>query len=314
MKLYYIGIFDDNEPQHGLRRALSTFGVYIEDSWPQGIIKMGKPAFWRYVQGRAAALKPDVIFFQLQTPDTLPIEILKKLPGFKINWTGDVRHPLPNWYIDSGKYFDLTLFSNYTDVKDARKKHIAADYLQTSADEHWYNANGPKHLKGPAIIYMGNHYPGSFPLSRLRYDMCKRLKDVYGTHFGIYGANMDELGAVNTMFNHQYCAALYRNSKIAINLSHYNYERYSSDRMYRIMLTGAFCLSHHYKAIEKDFEPGVHLDTWKTLDELQNKIEYYLGHEKERQKIAAAGLKHILKFHTWAYRMKELKELIKKYT
>jgi spore maturation protein CgeB len=84
-------------------------------------------------------------------------------------------------------------------------------------------------------------------------------------------------------------AAHYRGAKIAINISHFNYDQYSSDRLVRILGTGTMCLSKYFINAEKRFEDGKHLRFWNTFEELENLIKYYLENEEERKHIAKRG-------------------------
>lgn len=82
-------------------------------------------------------------------------------------------------------------------------------------------------------------------------------------------------------------AALYRQSKICLNI-HVEHAKGMNPRTFEIMAAGAFELID-----ERDFYdsvvPGEHLDTFSDADELIKKCEYYLTHNDEREKIAAAG-------------------------
>lgn len=313
MKIYYIGHWSKQEPLVWFRKAFASLGEYIEDNWAEASEKYGTAAYNAHILNRANHFQPDVVFCHIMTEGILYHSTIKSLQAFTINWTGDVRHPLPRFYTDSGKHFNLTLFTNLTDVKEARRHKITADYWQVFADASVYKPHGPQNKKWD-IAFMGNNYAGTFPLGPLRLRLATELRKAFGESFGLFGTGYKDEQAVSTMYNHAECAAIYRGCKIAINLSHYNYGRYSSDRIFRIMNTGAFCLTHHYKDIEEDFIPGVHLDTWHTIPELEEKTRYYLSHDKQRQKIADAGLRHIQKNHSADKRMKELKVLIKQYS
>ena len=105
----------------------------------------------------------------------------------------------------------------------------------------------------------------------------------------------------------------YRQCKIAINLSHFNYNRYSSDRLFRILGSGAFCLTHYYPEIEKDFELGKELVTFYDLDDLVAKINYYLWHMEQRQAIAKAGCTKAQNNFTWHHFAKNLQTISNKW-
>ena len=87
-------------------------------------------------------------------------------------------------------------------------------------------------------------------------------------------------------------------------------ERYSSDRIFRAMGSGAFYLAHYYPGIEKDFTIGEHLDVWHDIDELEEKIAHYLTRPEEAAKIAFNGMELVHTKHTWLDRIYWLQEII----
>ena len=76
-----------------------------------------------------------------------------------------------------------------------------------------------------------------------------------------------------------------------------------SARLYRVMAAGGFYLTTHTKDIEKEFVPGVHLDTFKTEEEMIEKVIYYLNNEEARIKIAKAGQELVLAKHQFIHRI-----------
>lgn len=258
--------------------------------------------------------QPDIVFMHLQSGEVLNIETIKKMSESSkvLNWTGDVRHPLPSHFIEIGRYIDSTLFTNINDVDTCKQNGVKADYLQVGFDSNHFNPLGKfdnTNNKYPEIIFMGSNYGESaFPLSSLRYQMVHRLKQEFGNRFGVYGNGWSGLESGNiTSYEEEGLA--YRSCKIAINLSHFAYKRYSSDRMYRILGSGALCLSHHYPDIEMDFEIGKDLVVWENIEDLVSKIKKYLLCESDRGMIALNGcLKARTKF-TWHHFAENLKEL-----
>jgi len=59
--------------------------------------------------------------------------------------------------------------------------------------------------------------------------------------------------------------------------------------------------------MENDFIVGIDLDVFTDVDELRNKIQYYLEHEDERLKIAEHGYQTVQKFDriNWAKKIIE---------
>jgi spore maturation protein CgeB len=136
---------------------------------------------------------------------------------------------------------------------------------------------------------MGNNNHYQFPITDFRKQMVDALYQSFGADFGVFGIGWQRSDG-NFMGNQPDEAAVYRGSKIAINCSHFDLERYSSDRILRIMGTGVFCLSKHFPGYEKDYENKKHLVIWNTIDDLLLQCHYYLKHEEERKTIAGNGL------------------------
>jgi spore maturation protein CgeB len=58
------------------------------------------------------------------------------------------------------------------------------------------------------------------------------------------------------------------------------------------------------------FTVGEHLVTYRDLDHLRELVRYYLDHDDERQRIAAAGQAHVYAHHTYDQRMARLLALL----
>lgn len=66
-------------------------------------------------------------------------------------------------------------------------------------------------------------------------------------------------------------------------------DRYLNERVTTCMASGGFLLTDRVAGIESFFGDGQHLALWGSLDELKDKVQYYLAHAPERVRIAAAG-------------------------
>ena len=51
---------------------------------------------------------------------------------------------------------------------------------------------------------------------------------------------------------------------------------------------------------------GKEIETYQSTEELVDKIDYYLAHDIEREKIARKGYERYLKQYTWEARVKEM--------
>lgn len=230
---------------------------------------------------------PDCVFMQIQQANMINLGLIEYMSkrSVLINWSGDVREPLPEWYFDFDKYC-TTCFSNMRDVD-----LIKGEYLQIGIDPEIYNPQQYKLVND--LVFMGNN-SNRFPLSAYRLQTIEFLRKRYDIK--VFGGWP---GANGNLMNLPYEEAkYYGSSKIALSISHFDIGRYFSDRLIRAMGCGCFTLSHHYRDIELDFKVGKHLETFKTYEELTEKIDYYLQNDEARNKIALAGCKHVHKNFT----------------
>ena len=251
--------------------------------------------------------KPSIVFCQLQAGGIIDIEVIKTMrynKAYVINWTGDARRPIPSWYKEYAPFFDITLFSNETDVQEMRSLGFRSAFWNIGFETKLYDPLATAYLNHD-IVFMGNNYPGAFPLSPLRSDMVNKLKTEFGSSFHVFGNGW---GTTSTTEIQE--STIYRGSKMAISLSHYDLERYFSDRMLRIMGCSTLCLTKWYPGIEKDFTDGVDVVVWRDVPELIAKIHYYLKNPKERFIIARGGFLRVTLEHTWRTRIGQLQDII----
>lgn len=265
------------------------------------------------IMRRFNKIRPDVVFMQIQKAGVINLDTARKMTAksYTINWTGDVRFPFPEWFFDLGKEISLSLFSNMFDVRLMKEKGINADFLQVGFDPVIFHPFGEV-APTPKIIFMGSNYLNnqSFPLSRLRCEMVTALRAQFGGHFKVFGSGWENIIPDAEFLDLHQEAQAYRSCDIAISLSHFDYGRYSSDRIFRLMGSGAFCLSHQYKEVEKDFIINEHIATWSNISELIEKINYYLVNIYERELIRMNGCKYVREECNWDKRMLELRNLI----
>ena len=253
----------------------------------------------------AKAFKPDIIFMQIQAPNIIQIETVKAMKetgAWICNWNGDIRNETPGWMIQMAPFVDKTLFSNMRDVRNVEN----GGYLEIGYDPEIYTPDG-EIGNCKEISFFGNNYGGDkFPLSRLRIEMNTMLNKHFGNRYGVYGNNWFNVAG---NYNHSQAeeAKAYRATKIAINLSHYDEDSYSSDRIYRILGSGAFCLCKAYP--NRPFIDHVHVRTWNSLYDLMVLLRYYLDdHKEERDLIAKQGNEFVKKNYTFDSMVKNIIE------
>ena len=249
---------------------------------------------------------PDIVFLQTQANKTELLPMVEEMAqtSVVINWCGDVRDSMPEWYREFDKYC-VTCFSNMRDVRE-----IGGEYLQIGIDPEIYHSK--KQEKEFDIVFMANRSM-SFPLSPYRVQTVDFLRKEYGDRFKLFGNWPGADG--NLMGNQDEEADIYRKSKIGISVSHYNIDRYFSDRLLRIMANGCFALSHNYSGIESDFKVGEHLETFDNFEELKQKIDRFLSIVSggERELIAKKGCRHVHRRFTTKNMVKDVIRIYGKY-
>jgi len=79
-------------------------------------------------------------------------------------------------------------------------------------------------------------------------------------------------------------------------------------RVFEALSTGSLLLTNNLDENGQGelFEQGKHLVIYHDETDLIDKIKYYLKHEKEREKLAETGMRHVHKYHTYRHRMEAI--------
>lgn len=98
--------------------------------------------------------------------------------------------------------------------------------------------------------------------------------------------------------------------KISIN-THGDFMRYGGNmRLFESAALGAFQIVDDRPGVHEWFRDGEHLVTFSDHDDLREKVRYYLAHEAERQRIAAAARAHVLAEHRYDQRLARVEALL----
>ncbi|RKV96737.1 MAG: glycosyltransferase family 1 protein [Candidatus Saccharimonas sp.] len=150
------------------------------------------------------------------------------------------------------------------------------------------------------IIFTGSvHYHPEYPY---RQHLINFLKLKYGDKFLHIGSG-GEIGQLRGLELNQ----AYRNAKIAVGDTlclGFTYPYYFSDRLFEQPGRGAFQIFPDIKGVEDMYEDGKEIVLYRhgDLDDLGEKIDYYLEHEQEREEIRQNGFNRTKKEHTYTNR------------
>jgi spore maturation protein CgeB len=96
---------------------------------------------------------------------------------------------------------------------------------------------------------------------------------------------------------------VFRSASIALNNQHPSEICGVNKRTFEIAAAGGFQLVSHRPGLDELFDDGRELVSYEGLDDLREKIRYYLVHDQLRQQIARAGQERVLAEHTYARRL-----------
>ncbi len=82
-------------------------------------------------------------------------------------------------------------------------------------------------------------------------------------------------------------------SRINLNITLPSIETGLPQRILDIMGSGGFVLTNYQQEIEDYFVIGQDIEVFRDVDELLEKVSYYLSHEKERLRIAMNGYQKV---------------------
>jgi O-antigen biosynthesis protein len=235
-------------------------------------------------------------------------------------------HPLVYWAIDTHIGFERSLararqadfvFAAQRDgaerlraacVESARWLPLACDAEIHGAEgggEEGKRGGGEEGIRGGAegkeigkqyeICFVGNLIPG------VRYDLVRLLRQFY-----------PEMYVGNAYF--QDMARIYSASKIVFNRSVLND---LNMRVFEALASGPLLVTNVLAGNDPSdngqaelFREETHLVAYRTSEDLLERVRYYLEHDEERERIAAAGRQEVLARHTYRHRMEEMLRVV----
>jgi len=147
------------------------------------------------------------------------------------------------------------------------------------------------------IIFAGNQHKKKY---RIEY-----LNALSGLDLKVYGKwNKPVYGYTGiNLIGTEYIKAL-KSAKIGLDfaLSGSKYLNVKS-KIFELACAGCMIMVDDFPEMENYFEYEKEIVGFKSPEDLREKVEYYLKHDSEREKIARAGRERFLKCHTWEKRL-----------
>lgn len=300
MRIAYIGKFSKLWDEEGIAVGLEAAGAEVvrieERTQTVGDIK-----------AMVERAKPDVVLgakYDVLQPDALMPWLKERYPT--VSWTFDLLlgHPPREQRIRTFHFLfcDLVFLTDGGHMQEYADIGVNAHLLrQGIPDEFCYMAEPEE---GPDVLFVGTENP-TFPY---RQELMKLLK-----HY--YGANFQWVGRANA----ESCRGhdlnkLYASAKVVIGDCMHG-DHYWSNRVVETLGRGGFLIHPNVVGIDKDYTPYkefVPYD-WGDFKGLKEKIDYFLDHPKERDKIRRAGFARVEKEYKMSDKCKTLYEAIKQH-
>ena len=294
----------------GITDALGRIRDTKVFDWKTSMKEVGRDKMNQTLLEYILDINPVAIFMEeCFTGDVLPETIMKaktKRTIGVINWCGDMRETVPESMLAMGDAVDWTMMSNQRQVKEMLANHIQAAFLPAGCAVDIYKPGPPDRGQFPAdIVFLGSG-GRSFANSGLRDGMVAVLHKRYGDKFAVYGRGWKRklFPWVNAFIEPSELESVaYNSCKIAVGVSAFDADGYTSARMWKAMGSGACYLPHYFNGIESWFDQQKQVAWWRTGSELCNHIDYYLDNESERASLAQRGMDDVRSNHSWDQRM-----------
>ena len=245
--------------------------------------------------------KPDIIFFINFPMDIFSVEEFERLSigrRFRIFFVDPLKnHPDVEEYL---RFCDQ-VFSY--DQDDAERFNV--QYLPLGYSPSYEMQFDPQISKTIDVSFVGSLFKNRLeflePLAKFMKDHGKTLK-VFSPAFKrknfwkrpIFNKKFPNLAKCieNGFVDPKDAARIYSQSKICLNI-HVPDASSPNPRTFEILATGSFQLIDERKYYS-NLIPSKDLATFKSIEELINRVEYFLNHEEERIEIARNGYKKVV--------------------
>jgi spore maturation protein CgeB len=152
------------------------------------------------------------------------------------------------------------------------------------------------------VIYIGMPHLGKMPVfAKIQKHLGSKLKMIgfpfkhsfyYNLKYGFPGFNQRPIRTCGEYVSN------YQSTKIGINI--HNRGKYTTGnyRMFELPANGVMQISDGDEYLDTYFTVGKEIESYASIDELIDKIDYYLTHDVEREKIARAGYRRVKQEYT----------------
>ncbi len=264
------------------------------------------------IVSQAESFKPDMCLvtggYRI-LPET--IEKIKRRGIKTVLWTID---PPTDFQpiIEAAPHYDF-VFCGGTEAQELLEKIGAkkTTWLPFACDPevHRFQETTPEERKfwGSDVTFIGSYYPN-------RAQLLEKLADfdlkVWGPGWNKLPSASRLRGKIRDMqLRPEEWTKILSSCKITVVI-HYQDGKtpcyQASPKVYETLACKSFLLVDNQRDVKSLFEDGKHLAVFKDVEDLKEKIVYYLNHQGEREKIINQGYEETMQRHAYIHRIKKL--------
>ena len=246
--------------------------------------------------------KPDYVFFWLMYDDFY-IDTLLRIREISpkavlINFFGDDDSGFDNYSRHYAPFFDCSLIYQESFLKFYKREGILNTFGVMGLDT---TVSPQKIAKECDVTFIGT------PKSD-RYELLKYLKD-NGVAIRIYGSGWEKYPNLKEVYfgcpSQKESNKIINSSKINISFTkNYLGESHLKGRVFEIMVCKSFALTEYFKDFLRFFKKN-EVVMFEGKEDLLNKINYYLKHDEEREKIAEMAYKRVVRDYSQNKKIEE---------
>lgn len=170
----------------------------------------------------------------------------------------------------------------------------------------------PDELQSRSWIY-SKYFLARELTRRERFEYIKALSEKFNVNLYTYLPTKDIPKALNKGFADYYkdMPYIFKTSKINLNISLRSIVTGIPLRCFDILGCGGFLLTNYQADMDDFFVPNEDYVFFESTEDLLEKAEYFLSHDKERKEIAQNGYEKVSKYHTYDCRLETIETLFK---
>lgn len=266
----------------------------------------------RLISRQLIAFRPELIFntYADLLPETVD-QIKARLNAKAVYWFTDSMKNFGREYALEASYDALFFVDPYVVDFIHTKLGREAYYLPEACNPQWHRrvSLNPQDVEkyGCDLTTAGNMY----------YYRAALLEPFQSYDFRIWGNSYPKWlkSPLRRLYRDRFVAELekakaFGAAKIVINTIHYSSITGANCRTFETAGCGAFQIADWRPAMAELFEPDNEIVLFNTRDELKSKVDFYLAHPNQRQKIADAGYARAHRDHTFEVRLRRIFEVI----